>query len=226
MSDSSIITAWYFLDSDIILCQCGDKIQNIILQSWVPSTFYRTTVPDVFLTFLNTSLLQDHYEQLIGNHLHLRRRYRRCLAINYMLHINHLQLIRRFMQHSQLQDPCDVLRLHAQPRIKWANQQKMYQNIKRLVYYQYGQYSPTFQAWAIRQREMKKVRCTWQNTDLFIFRFVSLVCLRNTLIFLQISLRILISPQPKKVINLICRWLYIFSRHKLVVPSLQNIVKL
>ena len=70
--------------------------------------------------------------------LHPRRRYHRCLAINYMLHINHLQLIRRFMQHSQLQDPCDVLRLHAQPRLKWANQQKMYQNIKRLVYYQYG----------------------------------------------------------------------------------------
>ena len=102
-----------------------------------PFTEQRCQNYSELLAFLNTSLLQDHYEQLIGNHLHLRRRYRRCLAINYMLHINHLQLMRRFMQHSPLQDPCDILHL-PQPRIKWGKQQIIYQNIKRSVYYQYG----------------------------------------------------------------------------------------
>ena len=65
--------------------------------------------------------------------LHLRRRYHRCLAINYMIGNNHLQLMRRFMQHSPLQDPCDVLRL-PQPHNRWNNQQIIYQNIIRSVF--------------------------------------------------------------------------------------------
>ena len=62
-------------------------------------------------------------------------------------------------------------------------------NIKWLVYCQYGQYSLTFRALALRQRDEGPMLETldfairigrWQYTDLFIFRFVSLLCLRST----------------------------------------------
>ena len=68
-------------------------------------------------------------------------------------------------------------------------------NIKRSVYCQYGQYSLTFRALALRQRETENKWANarnvrpyypyWQYTDLFIFRFVSLLCLRSTLRLFQ-----------------------------------------
>ena len=68
-------------------------------------------------------------------------------------------------------------------------------NIKRQVYCQYGQYSLTFRALALRQKETgptspTKGQCSKRQTilsvlavhrPLFIFRFVSLLCLRSTL---------------------------------------------
>ena len=77
-----------------------------------------------------------------------------------------------------------------------------YSSIKWSVYCQYGQYSLTFRALALRQREtgenrfsLTKGQCSkrqtyypyWQYTDHFIFRFVSLLCLRSTLRLLQYS---------------------------------------
>ena len=56
-------------------------------------------------------------------------------------------------------------------------------NIKWSVYYQYGQYSLTFRALALRQRE--KYYPYRQYTDHFIFRFVSLLRLRSTLRLLK-----------------------------------------
>ena len=82
-------------------------------------------------------------------------------------------------------------------------------NIKRSVYCHYGLYSLTFRALALRQRETgfsltkflsderanaRNVRLYysyWQYTDLFIFRFLSLLCLCSTLCLYNNSLGVL-----------------------------------
>ena len=80
--------------------------------------------------------------------------------------------MRRFMQHSQIQEPCDDIRL-PQPRIKCGKQRIIYRNIKRSCTTNTDCIVQRFEHWPFVREKWNEMKRSY--TDLFIFRFVSLL---------------------------------------------------